>query len=315
MSEYKTYELTDKETGEVISTRKQEIKYGSQVSIKTTTEEQRNSYKQHEESVEAIKEAIAEDEGAFIHLIYKYGTVIFRELEEKVPGNKNNIHVIRFMMLATCLTFGGNLFDSNKHRVKKSSLKRIWDVQNRNSINETYDLLMECGYIYETEEGYIMLNEEIVVKGAMKDFIKELQLEDGRYTYTRVFIDNVKEMYYGTEPKQRKQLANLFKALPYIHYKYNVFCTNPTEADAEKVEVLTWTDLARLCGYDDKKQVARFKKDLINLNISNHGVIGEFTRSSVKIICVNPKVYYGSHDVKYVQDLQRLFDWADRMSK
>lgn len=315
MSEYRTYELTDKETGEVISTAKQEKKYGSQVSIKTTTEEQRNSYKQHEESVEAIKEAIAEDEGAFIHLIYKYGTVIFRELEERVPGNKNNIHVIRFMMLATCLTFGGNLFDSNKHRVKKSSLKRIWDVQNRNSINETYDLLMECGYIYETEEGYIMLNEEIVVKGAMKDFIKELQLEDGRYTYTRVFIDNVKEMYYGTEPKQRKQLANLFKALPYIHYKYNVFCTNPTEADAEKVEPLNWTDLARLCGYDDKKQVARFKKDLMSLNISNHGVVGEFTHGSVKIICVNPKVYYGSHDAQYVQDLQRLFDWADRMSK
>lgn len=312
MKEYKTFELTDKETGEVISSAKQEIKYGSQVSIKITTEEQRNSYKKHEEAVEEYKE---ENDDAFFHLIFKYGTIIFKELEEKAPGSKCNIHIIRFIILASYSTFGGKLFDDSRHRIKKSSLKKIWDTENRNGVNETYNLLKECGYIYETEEGYLMINEEMIIKGEITKYYKELKKEDGRYTYTRVYIDNLRDMFYNTEPKQRKQLANLFKALPYINFKYNVFCANPTETDETKVEPLTWTDLARLCGYDDKKQIARFKKDLMSLTISNHGVIGEFTHGSAKIICINPRLYYSSHDAAYVKGLQNLFDWADKMNK
>lgn len=310
MKEYKTFELTDKETGEVISTTKAEIKPGTQVGIKATTEEQRDSYKHKLELIKEIKEFIEENEGSYVHLLFRYGAPLFHKLEDKVSGNKNNIHVIRFMMLATCLTFGGKLFDDNRNRIKKSSLKNIWDTTSRNSINETYNLLKECEYIYETEEGFIMINEDLVIKGAIDNF-EEIRKQDHSFTYTRVFVDNLKEMYKGTEPKQRKQLANLFKALPYIHYKYNIFCSNPTESDAEKVKPLNWTDLARLCGYDDKKQVARFKKDLTSLGIFDRSVIGQFDNKAGKVIVVNPKVYYGGDDVNEVKNLQQLFDWAD----
>ena len=209
-------------------------------------------------------------------------------------------------MLATCQTFGGKLFDSNKNEIKKSSLKKIWDTDNRNGINETYNLLLECGYIYETEGGHIMLNDELVIKGAIDNF-KDLKKDDNDMTYTRVFIDNIKDMYYGTEPKQRKQLANLFKILPYINYKFNAFCTNPTETDETKLDLMTWTDLARICGYEEKNHVTRFKKDLMNLKIHGHDVIGCFERSSGMTIIVNPKVYYSGDDVKDVEWLYKLF--------
>jgi hypothetical protein len=306
MKEYKTFELTDKETGEVISTTKAEIKPGTQVGIKATTEDQRESYKYKLELNKEIKAFIEENEGVFVHLMFKYGAPIFRELEEKAPGNKCNTHVIRFMMLTTCLTFGGKLFDSNKNRVKKSSLKKIWDTTSKNSINDTYNLLKECGYIYETEEGYIMINEDLVIKGAIENF-EELRKQDHSFTYTRVFIDNLREMYLNTEPKQRKQLANLFKILPYINFKYNVFCTNPTETDKKELDLLDWADLAKLCGYD-KSQVARFKKDLMNLKIFGYDVIGEFNRSSGMTIIVNPKVHYGGDDTNDVRYLYDLFD-------
>lgn len=306
MKEYKTFELTDKETGEVISTTKAEIKPGTQVGIKATTEDQRESYKHKLELNKEIKAFIEENEGVFVHLMFKYGAPIFRELEEKAPGNKCNTHVIRFMMLTTCLTFGGKLFDSNKNRVKKSSLKKIWDTTSKNSINDTYNLLKECGYIYETEEGYIMINEDLVIKGAIENF-EELRKQDHSFTYTRVFIDNLREMYLNTEPKQRKQLANLFKILPYINFKYNVFCTNPTEIDKKELDLLNWADLAKLCGYD-KSQVARFKKDLMNLKIFGYDVIGEFNRSSGMTIIVNPKVHYGGDDTNDVRYLYDLFD-------
>ena len=315
MSEYKTIIYTDGDTGEAIGSTKAEIKPGTQIKVTVTQEEQRESYKNHQEAIEEMKETIAEDEGAFVHLIYKYGTAIFRELEEKVPGNKNNIHVIRFMMLATCLTFGGNLFDDNKHRVKKSSLKRIWDVQNRNSINETYEILKECGYIYETEEGYIMLNEEIIVKGAIDNF-EELRKQGNSFTYTRIFIDNLRDMFKGTEPKQRKHLANLFKILPYVNFKYNVFCSNPTEVDKTKLELLDWTDLAKICGYNIDN-ASRLKKDLMKLKIYGYDVIGQFETGSGRTIKVNPKVYYSSDDVSDVKELYNcdMFDMIEGYAK
>ena len=310
MSEYKTYDLIDKETGEVIDSRTVETMPGRRTGISTSSEDQRDAYKHKLELDKEMADFIKENEGAFIHLIYKYGSVIFKKLEEKLSGNKSNIHIIRFIILATYMTFGGKLFDDDKHRIKKSSLKHIWDVSNRNSINETYNLLLECGYIYE-EEGYIMINDKMIIKGEITDIINELKKDDSRYTYTRLFVNNIKSMYYGTEQKQRKQLANLFKILPYVNFKYNVFCSNPTEIDEIKLELLSWGDLAELCGYD-RTNVTRFKKDLWNLKIYDHCVIGEFHCEAGMAICVNPKVYYGGDDVSDVRNLYAMFKMCEK---
>lgn len=269
---------------------------------------QREAIKRKIKNKNAIQEHIEENEGAFIHLIYKYGQPLMDKLQAKCEGNKSNIHIIRLIQLATYTTFGGKLFDDNKNEIKKSSLSKIWDTKNnRKSINETYNLLMECGYIYETEEGYIMISEDLIVKGAIENF-KKLHKQDTDLTYTRVFTKNVQDMYLGTEPKARKQLANLFKALPFINFTHNTFCTNPTETDPKKLELLTWSDLARLCGYDDKKQVARFKKDLWTLQVYGFDTIGEFKTQSGMAICINPKVYYGGNDIQDVQRIYTLFE-------
>ena len=305
MSEYKTYDLIDKETGEVIDSRTVETMPGRRTGISTSSEEQRDAYKHKLELIKEMKEFIEENEGSYVHLLFRYGTPIFNELEEKLSDNKNNIHIIRFMILASYQTFGGKLFDDNKNRIKKSSLKKIWDTTSRNSINETYNLLLECHYIYE-EEGYIMINEEIIIKGAINNF-EELRKQGNSITYTRVFVDNLKDMYHGTKPAQRKQLANLFKVLPYINFKYNVFCTNPTETDKTKLELLNWTNLAELCGYD-KTHVTKFKKDLMSLKVYGADVICDANRGSGRTIIVNPKVYYGGDDVNDVKYLYDLFD-------
>lgn len=298
-----------KEYDETVKITKEfELKPGDTLISKIITENQSEFAKQKQKLDKEIAEFIEANEGSYVHLFFKYGMPIFKELEEKVPGSKCNTHVIRFMMLTTCLTFGGKLFDSNNNEVKKSSLKKIWDTTSKNSINETYNLLKECGYVYETEEGYIMLNKDMVIKGKMADILEELKKQDKDFTCTRVFVENLEEMYYGTEQRQRKQLANLFKVLPYINFKYNVFCSNPTETDETKLELLNWTDLARICGYEEKKHIADFKKSLWNLKIFGYDVIGQFERSSGLAIIVNPKVYYGGDDVKDVEYLYRLFN-------
>lgn len=272
---------------------------------------QKDAIKKKSNDVKNMSEFIQNNEGSYIHLIYKYGYPIMDKLQSEYEGNKSNIHIIRFVVLATYSTFGGKLFDSNKNRIKRSSLSKIWDVKNnRKSINETYDILTELGYIYETEEGYIMINEDIVAKGAVEDF-KKLHKADKDLTYVRVFAQNVQSMYEGTDPKQRKQLANLFKALPFINFKYNVFCTNPTEADHTKLELLNWTDLANLCGYESKANITKFRRDLMKLKIFGYDTIGQFESGSGKAICINPKVYYGGNNIEDVKKIYTMFEMCE----
>ena len=149
-------------------------------------------------------------------------------------------------------------------------------------------------------------NEELMKKGAMEDF-EELKKHDKDLTYTRVFSENILNMYEGTNKTQRKLLANLFKVLPFINFKYNVFCANPTEVDEDKIIPLKWSDLARLCGYDEKKQLARFKKDFFNLSICGYDVIGQFTSKSGYSIVINPKVYYAGNNIEDVKSLYVMF--------
>lgn len=275
--------------------------------IKIVNKKQEQAYENKKKNKGNIQKHIQENEGSFIHLIYKYSYPIFDKLQAKCEGNKANIHIIRFIQLATYTNFKNKLYDSNNNRIKKSSLSKIWDLNNnRKSINETYNLLIDCDYIYETEEGYIMINEDIIVKGAIEDF-KKLKRADEDLTYTRLFTKNIQDMYEGTEPKARKQLANLFKVLPYINFKHNIFCANPTETDFDKLELYTWTDLAKICGYDEKKQIARLKKDLWNLEIYGFATMGQFSCKKGYYIAINPKIYYGGDNIENVNFLYSSF--------
>lgn len=308
MREYKYKRVTaiDTDTGEVLGNALIKDNSSEQLVMKVVNEKQVRAIRKKTENKSTIAEHIEQNEGSFVHFIYKYGQPIMESLELKCGGNKANIHIIRFIQLATHSTFGGKLFDSNRNRIKKSSLSDIWNVKNnRKSINETYDLLMECGYIYETEEGYIMISDDLIVKGAIEDF-KKLKKADKDLTYTRLFSKNIQSLYEGTEPKARKQLANLFRILPYINFKYNVFCENPTETDENKLKLYTWTDLARICGVDSKN-VTRFKRDLWKLKIYGHNTIGEFLSGDGKAICVNPKIYYSGDNIDDVKNLYVMF--------
>ncbi|WP_195346661.1 hypothetical protein [Paraclostridium sordellii] len=311
--DYNRLELKNTDTGEVIGNTLLKTDGSEEVVIDIKNKNKIEGYKKKSKEIREMSEFIQSNEGSYIHLIYKYCYPIFDKIQTKCGGNKSNIHIIRFIVLATYTTFGGKLFDNNKNRIKRSSLKTIWNTSSKNSIKETYDLLIECGYIFENEEGYIMINQDLIVKGVIDDF-KNLHKQDSNLTYTRLFSKNIQDMYEGTEPKSRKQLANLFKILPFVNFKYNVFCSNPTETDETKLMLYTWTDLARLCS-ENEKNVTRFKKDLMKLRVYGFEVIGQFETGSGKSICINPKVYYSGADISEVKHLYSMFRMCDKLLK
>lgn len=307
--QFKRVQAIDTDTGEVLGNALMKSNGSEQLVMKVVKENQVKAIKKKTKNISRIAEHIAENEGSFVHLIYKYGQPIMERLESKCGSNKANIHIIRFIQLATYSTFGGKLFDRNRNRIKRSSLKTIWDTTNKSSIKKTYDLLIECGYITESEDGYIMISEDLIVKGAIEDF-KKLKKEDNNLTYTRLFTKNIQAMYEGTDSRSRKQLANLFKILPYINFKHNILCANPTETNFDKLEFYNWTDLAKICGVDEKN-VTRFKRDLWKLKIYGCNTIGQFSSGNSYYICVNPKLYYSGDNIEDVDFLYKSFERLD----
>lgn len=237
--------------------------------------------------------------GRFFHMIYKYNQPMFEDLRKTVPKSKMNITIVRFTVLVAHMSLYG--------KVKKSMLTEVWDTENRNGINETYKFLLECGFIQEAEDGFITINENIV-REKIKDHIKELRKEDKDYTYTRVFCESILKLYNEIAINQRKQLANLYAILPYISFKYNRLCKNPTETDNLKVEPLSWTDLCDKCGYD-KKNAFRLRKDLMSLKIKGQGVFIEITgENDNKVIIVNPHIYYAGDNVNELKAIIDIFE-------
>lgn len=237
--------------------------------------------------------------GRFFHMIYKYNQPMFEELRKTVPKSKVNITIVRFTVLVAHMSLYGE--------VKKSMLKDIWDTTDRGSINDTYKFLLECGFIQETEDGFITINESIA-REKIKDHIKELHKEDKSYTYTRIFCESILKLYNEMESRKRQQLANLYAILPYVNFKYNRLCKNPTETDNIKIEPLSWTDLCDICGYD-KKNAFRLRKDLMSIKINGQGVFIEITgNNDNKVIVVNPHIYYAGDNVNELKAIMDIFE-------
>ncbi|MDU1540803.1 MAG: hypothetical protein E6902_14445 [Paeniclostridium sordellii] len=256
-----------------------------------------------------MKEFIECNEGNFIHSLYKYCYPYMLELQLLDEGSKNNIHIIRFIILCTYLSKDGYVrFESRK--IKKSRLIRIWKLKDSKESKKTYEKLKEINYIFEDEEGYIMINSDIVVNGKVEGF-KQLKKCDENTTYTRLFSKNIQDMYYNTSDRDRKQLAILFKLLPFVNFKYNVFCSNPQETDRKKLELCNWKDLARICGYNESNST-RLKNELMKLRIYDCLAIGMFTTIDGNAICINPKIYYGGSDISEVEYLYSLFEMCDK---
>lgn len=272
--------------------------------VKNLTEKQRYVISR----IEGIKNFINANEEGYIHNIYQYNYPYMQELQCQDSGSKNNIHIIRMVILGTFLGEDGYI-RYNHRKIKKGMLKYIWDTSSRNSINLTYAKLINIKYIEEDSGGFLMINKNVMINGKVKD-IKKIKKVNDKYTYTRLFKKNIQNMFYNTSEKGRKQLANLLKILPFINFKYNVLCLNPTEIDEEKLKLLNWKELTRICGYDESNST-RLKKDLMNLRIYDYEVIGQFETGSGKSICVNPKVFYSGNNIEDIRFLYSMFRMCD----
>lgn len=128
---------------------------------------------------------------------------------------------------------------------------------------------------------------------------------NNEYGKTRLFTENIQDMYHSTKESKRCYIGSLVQLIPWINTEYNILCSNPQETEECKLNLLTWEDAARICGYKDVKN---FKKNILDLKIKGYDVVKCLIHGRGMAIYINPKLCYGSDNVVNLFSLYALFD-------
>lgn len=281
-----------------------EVPQGYNVNIKYLSDEQMEAKRNQSDAlIEKNKQKgknnkemkkLTEVLGSFYHFRYEYNNKIFKEL--------SIIDIGRLFILSDYV-----LNSRSRRKIKKKDLPEIWGTTSRNSINETFKSLLEYGYMKLDKDGNIMINENIMKVGEGYKI---------KYptTYTRVFCEPGIDFYEGLPSKQKKYYGLIIAILPFVNFKHNVLCSNPTETDIDKLELLNWKDLCKIVGYDESHST-RLSKELIKLKVYDSEVFMYHTGANGTRITINPSLYYAGDKPEDLEYLFNLFKMNPKKNK
>jgi hypothetical protein len=201
------------------------------------------------------------------------GLLVYREQERNELGQVNKYESMNRKQMQLLLKLGDSAFK-----------KFIADAKNSQ-------------FLYEVEKKFY-LDTSYFIKGSVDSIDKNSQ------SYCRLFIDTIRQIYLGTEPRQHKVLAYVFQLIPYTHYEYNQICFNPNE-NTDDIKAMSLYDVAELLGVSTQSSsnLTKLSKELYNFNFMiNSKKYHLFTY----VVCnraydyfkVNPLVVYRGNNYK-----------------
>ncbi|MGL6105528.1 hypothetical protein [Romboutsia sp.] len=238
-----------------------------------------------------------EDNGGFVAMYYVKNELLFNELEIDLAS------VGRVIYLATYLDYDKNVLvmngGINSGKAKTPMIRKdmqyilgLGDTAFKKFLKDVKDngLLME-------ENGLYKVNTEYFNKGKV----------DKKKSYTRIYIDTVRELYKGCKSTQHKTLAYVFRLIPKIHYDTNTICHNPSE---EIPIHLNLTEISEFLGVrqdNSSKLMKELTKFYIFKNDIKYNLLAYITvtkdGATKGYFAVNPYILYGGSNYEQVKDL------------
>lgn len=288
------FAVINKDTGEVVDNVSINGTY-SGVTVHTQEQDKYNDVRkiiEHKNS--GIPVVLDEKYGKFVHSYFDLQEPYLQAIQSKYKGTYANIHIVRFLLLASFVSKNGYI-NINGNKQRKSGLKNIWQIDKGDARKE-FHMLCSIGYISTDENDYIIVNQSIVNKGkAHQDTM-----------YTRLFSDTIQDLYYSTEPPKRKQLAYIYKLIPYVNRYHNIVCSNPIEPEMENIHRLDWKEIGEICGYHET-QLKRFRDVVTHFRYKGQPLIGQFMVEDRTTIIINPAVYYAGSNKSHLHYINTLF--------
>jgi hypothetical protein len=247
-----------------------------EVNIKTTDKQIR--------ALKAVDELSAHEieNGGFVFAFFER----YKTMEERFPSLTQS-DMARLMFIGTYTAYNtGRLQQDNGRVIDKRALKKLLDISDR-LFRDFYKKLLAENIISEQPDG-LYINPSVFYRGE----IGELDYDLSSYQQTRLFRKTVRQLYAEYNGRTIKQLAIIYAVLPFLNFKYNVVCFNPTESDEDKVRPMDLGNLAALLGYKD---ATKLKQALERIKLNDKPVFympHNINDKRQRRIIVNPRVVF-----------------------
>lgn len=182
---------------------------------------------------------------------------------------------LRFLFLCTYANYdinGSYLTYDNGVKIDKKDIKKLLklsDYEGNNTIKTFLD-----NQLMTIKNGVYIVNNKYIKRGS-------LTKKEDKENHTRIFHNGLRELYNNCNQKQHKQLYYIFKLLPYVHFKCNAICKNPTCENVEEVVPFKLSEICELVGLD-KSNARRFEKDILKLQLDKkYALVGIICGSGV----------------------------------
>lgn len=277
---------------------------------KITTKEERERIKKiveakEERKVKNTELAEVKDKmcGDFFWSLYDAGTDYYPDISDSL--------LAKIIYLLTYLDYNKNILVIREGVTKPNRPMTKDDVRNlirlhRCKFNSFWNELLATGIITENSDGSLAVSPKFC-KGTLA------KQEKQNSPAMKIFTHTVRYMYENVDVRSHRYLAYLYRLIPYISLRYNIFCANPLETDHTAIQKLTAKDMCQILGMDESHQKrlidTLFKLSFIDKNGDKRSIITVVTNfkndEKRNFILINPQFYSG-----YVEkdDFMNLLD-------
>lgn len=258
------------------------------------TKEEREGLRKRAEIAKTAKETmVAQKElcGDFYWTLYDVQKQYYPDVPDSLLAKI--VYLISFMDYETNLLVTRDSVTSPKRPMWKADVQKIIKLH-RCKFGRFWDELLATGIIVEQDDGTLRVCAQFC-KG---------KLQDKNATAMKVFTHAVRYMYENTDVRSHQYISYLFRLIPYINLRYNVFCKNPLETERSEIVRMTAKDMCQLFGIDES-QVRRFVKTMFKLSfVDKNGdkrsiitTLTNFKNDNERIfVLINPQFYAGHID-------------------
>ena len=231
--------------------------------------------------------------GEFFWSLYNVGEKFHPELSDDM--------LAKIIYLLTYLDYNKNILVCRKDAVSpyrpmtKDDVRKVIRLH-RCNFGRFWEKLMESGVISENKKGELVVSD-LFSRGKLTKKAR------GNMAAIKIFTHAIRYMYEHIDVRSHKYLAYIYRLIPYINLKYNVFCANPFETDKGEVEPLTASELCNVIGIDGRKDNENrlidtlFKLMFYDRNGDKLSVITVIKRIKNDEVCqyitINPQFYAG----------------------
>jgi hypothetical protein len=267
--------------------------------LKTNAKANTEQAEQSKKGIEIRKE-ISEFEQA---LKEKLGRFYFN-FYNNIPSDIDRQYKFRFIYLCCYLKYNDNRIqvqqENNRYKlIKEGDLMELLKLK-KVECYKTKNILLENNLISIDSDKNIIVNNNV-------SFIGKISKGNYKQDYTRIFKETIKELYLGSTPREHKKLSLFIELLPYIHFKYNVICKNPSCSLMEDIEPLTLKELSESFNQYTNKNTTTLKKQLLNIFIGGKKTTLLIEDYGKKFFIINPLIYYKGNRIEELNYLINLF--------